>query len=230
MGRCEPRSVATKERPFDRGQRRGLTTIAQLARELRAARQDRGLSLAEVARAVRVSEATLSRIERGRSEGVSLVQLCKVAEAVGLELSSRLFAGGQPVRDTAHLRLLESFRQQLHPSIRWATEAPLPMPGDQRAWDALIAAGDQRYGVEAETAPRDGQALARRLELKQRDGQVDGIILLLRSSRQTAEFLATAREVLRGNFPIDGRRALELLAAGATPGGSAIVILQPLAK
>jgi hypothetical protein len=89
----------------------------------------------------------------------------------------------------------------------------------------MIAGRDWRYGVEAETAPRDLQALARRIELKRRDGEVDGVILLLRSSRRTAAFLAGAGDLLSLNFPIGARQAVSRLAAGEDPGGSAIIVL-----
>ena len=144
---------------------------------------------------------------------------------VGLELSARAYPGGQPVRDAAQVELLARFRSRLHRDIRWATEVPLPAPGDQRAWDVLIARGSEwRYGVEAETGPRDSQALVRRLNLKVRDAQVDGVILVLPGTRRTRDFLAGAQDSLRSTFAVDGRRALELLAAGVDPGGSAIAV------
>ena len=144
---------------------------------------------------------------------------------VGLELSAKAFPGGQPVRDAAHVRLLATFRSRLHRTIRWSSEVPLPRTGDRRAWDGMIALGSEwRYGVEAETAPRDSQALLRRLNLKVRDGGVNGVILVLPGTRRVRLFLS-AMDDLSATFPVDGRRALELLAAGINPGGSAIVVL-----
>ncbi len=51
--------------------------------------------------------------------------------------------------------------------------SPLPIPGDRRAWDALVASGGRRAGCEAETHLGDIQALERKLALKLRDGAVD---------------------------------------------------------
>jgi len=133
--------------------------------------------------------------------------LCAV---VGLELSVRCFPGGQPIRDVAQAALLARFRGRLHNSVRWAAEVPLPRPGDQRAWDALVTGSGWRFGVEAETAPRDGQALARRLELKRRDGQVDGVILVLPNTRRTRTFLREFVSTAAESFPVSGERALEL--------------------
>lgn len=144
---------------------------------------------------------------------------------VGLDLSVRTFPGGNPVRDPAHAALLRAFRTQLHPTLAWGTEVPLPRIGDQRAWDGFIRGRGWRYGVEAETHPTDAQALGRRLQLKHRDGDVDGIILVLPATRYVRGFLAMAGDLLAPAFPVPGRRALELLSVGVDPGGSAIVVL-----
>jgi transcriptional regulator with XRE-family HTH domain len=199
--------------------------VTDMARELRTARVDRGLSLVDVARAAGLSTATVSRVERGLAEKVSVVMIARLLAIVGLEFGARAYPGGQPLRDAGHVALLDAFRAGLHRSIRWATEVPLPSPGDQRAWDALIRGADWRYGIEAETAPRDAQALLRRLELKRRDGGVDGVILLLRASRHTSAFLRDAGELLRSNLPASPDRTRELLRAGVQPPGSSIVVL-----
>jgi hypothetical protein len=151
--------------------------------------------------------------------------LARMCAVVGLELSVKAFPGGDPIRDAAHLELLSDFRAVLHPSIAWATEVPLPGAGDSRAWDALMRATDWRYGVEAETAPRDGQATMRRIALKQRDGEVDGVVLLLRDTAQTRTFLREIRPVVGSSFPVAGGRAVELLRVGVNPGGSTIIVL-----
>ena len=88
-----------------------------------------------------------------------------------------------------------------------------------------MAGRDWSYGTEAETAPRDSQGLNRRLSLKRRDGRVDGVLLVLRETRRTRLFLREAADELGPSFPIPGSRALELLRAGADPGGSAIILV-----
>jgi hypothetical protein len=77
--------------------------------------------------------------------------------------------------------------------------------------------------VEAETAPLDAQALARRIALKARDGGVDGVILVLPGTRRAREFVRDASESLVPSFPGSGRHTLDLLAAGKRPPESAIV-------
>jgi transcriptional regulator with XRE-family HTH domain len=193
--------------------------------EVRLARLDRALSLAAVGRATGQSHSTVSRIERGLAPNVTLIQLSRLSAVVGLELSVRCFPGGLPIRDAPQAALLARFKARLHKSIRWAAEVPLPQPGDQRAWDAMVMGSGWRFGVEAETAPRDGQALARRLELKRRDGEVDGVILILPNRRRARTFLREFVTTVADNFPVASARALELLGAGLSPGASAIVLV-----
>ena len=220
-----PSFVATKARQVDVGTGRALELITRSGRELRLARTDRGLSLERVGGAVGLSVSQVSKIERGLVRRVSIHDLARLHAVVGLELSIKSYPAGQPIRDQAQMQLLEAFRAILHRSLRWAIEVPLPLVRDRRAWDAIVSGIDWRYGVEAETAPRDSQALTRRLQLKQRDGDVDGVLLVLRRTLQTRRFLLEAAETLRHSFPVDGERALELLRAGVDPGGNAVIVL-----
>jgi len=165
--------MATRERLVDRGRARGRHLIADAGRGLRDGRRDRGLSLAKVGRAIGLSRSQVSRIERGLIAGVTVAELAVLHAAVGLDLTLRAYPGGQPLRDAAQAALLSDLRADLHRSLRWAVEVPLPAPGDQRSWDAMIvgrrpsSAADVviwRHGVEAEMVPRDGQALIRRIQ------------------------------------------------------------------
>jgi transcriptional regulator with XRE-family HTH domain len=217
--------MPTRERPVDRGTERARRILADLGGEIRTARRDRGLTQEAVGRAVGVSGITVGRIERAMAPRASIVLFAQLLETVGLELSARAFSGGAPIRDAAQLALLERFRVRLHESLRWRTEVPLPIRGDQRAWDGLIVGDGWRFGVEAETAPLDAQALVRRLALKSRDGRVDGVILVLPVTRRAREFVRYAQGTLSSSFPGSETRTLELLAAGLRPPESAIVRL-----
>lgn len=217
--------MAVKLRPSDIGTERGRALLAATGREIRAARVDRGLSLAAVGAAAGLSASEVSRIERGLVPGAAVVVVARLHAVVGLELGVRSFPGAGPIRDGAHVALLDDFRALLHPSLAWATEVPLPSPGDLRSWDGVVRGVDWRRGVEAETAPRDGQALARRIQLKERDGGVDGVILVLRATVQTRRFLREAGGLLASVFPVPGKRALALLGAGLDPGGNTIIVV-----
>ncbi len=217
--------MASIERLLDRANLRADTAIRGAGREIRLARRDRNLSLHQTGAAAGISASATSRIERGLTPEVSVLRLTRLAEVVGLELSLRLFAGGSPIRDDVHASLLGRCRDGMHPSIRWSIEVPLPNPGDDRAWDAMVAGPGWRYGVEAETAPRDVQALSRRLALKLRDGGVDGILLVLPRTRRARDFLAASRGMLDAAFPIPGTIALARLKDGLDPGASSIILI-----
>jgi hypothetical protein len=217
--------MATRRRPADVGIERGRRLLADLIGEETLARRDRGLSLTDIGGALGFSAAVGSRTERGLVPDVGLIRLSAMLSVVGLELSARAYPGGSPMRDAGHAALLRRFRAYLHQSLRWSIEVSLPRPGDQRAWDGFVRGADWMYGAEAETHPTDGQALARRLELKVRDGGVDGVILILPATRHARAFLAAAGDLLAPSFPVPGRRAIELLRAGVDPGGNSIVIV-----
>lgn len=217
--------MTTRQRSFDRATDRARQQFTDFVRELRTARVDRGLSLDDVGRAVGLSPAQVSRIERALVPSVSVLQLARLSSAVGLDLTVRAYPGGEAIRDAAHAALLDRFRAKLHRSLAWRTEVPLPIPGDPRAWDATIRGTGWILGIEAETRPRDLQALERRIALKRRDGGVDRVVLLLGDSRHNRSLLRDHADALLVHFPVPGRRALELLGAGVDPGGSAVVLL-----
>jgi len=209
------------------GAARGRAAVADLMRQARDARVQHGLSQDDVARALQMSRSRYSRIERGLAPGLSIVTAAQVLAILGMELSARAYPSGEPMRDSAHVALLERARRRVHNSLRWQTEVPLP-GADRRAWDAVVSGRDRvggwRLGIEAETRPNDAQTLERRIALKERDGDVDAVILLLADTRHNRG-LVREHPGLRDRFPITGRRALELIAAGARPEGNSIVLL-----
>ena len=217
--------MAAHEKRTTRAGRRAERELAELGREIRLARLNHDLSQTSAAAAAGMSQPTWSRLEQGRSTGVSVVDLAIALSVIGLDLSVRAYPGGSPIRDRAHLELLARLRQLVAPEVAWATEVPFPGPGDRRSWDALARIARVRIGIEAETRARDSQELKRRLEGKRRDGGVDHLILLLADTRHHRAFLRVAGDDFRASFPVPGRVALERLAASQDPGGSAIVLL-----
>ena len=129
-----------------------------MGRELREARRSLGLRQADVARAARVSRGWVSKVELGMAPEVGIRMLSTLLAVVGLDLSMRAYPGGSPLRDEGHRQLLERFRALLPADSAWKTEVPLPIPGDQRAWDATTERWRLRVGIEAETGPSDLQA------------------------------------------------------------------------
>jgi transcriptional regulator with XRE-family HTH domain len=217
--------MAAREGAVRRGTLRSHAIVADLARELREARLDRGLSQGVVGGAAGLSPSQVSRIERGRAPSVTFEQACRLLAVVGLELSARAYPAGPPLRDAAHVALLGRLHARLHASLGWRTEVPLGIPGDPRAWDAVIRGRSWRIGVEAETRPRDAQALLRRLSLKARDDRIDRVLLVLAATRSNRTFVRAASDVLGTRLAADGSRTLELLGAGVCPEGDALVLI-----
>jgi transcriptional regulator with XRE-family HTH domain len=205
--------------------------LARIGAESRAARVSAGLSLAVVGDAVGLSRSQLSRIERSLAPSATVVQLVRIGAVVGLDVRVRAYPGADPLRDVAQIRLLDRFRRRLSANVTFRTEVPLPIVGDQRAWDGWIDGlsghtGETRgLAVEAETRIADLQAQSRRLVLKMRDGGADDIVLIAADTRANRSAIAAAQNAVTELFPISARRALTALAAGVHPGGSALVLL-----
>lgn len=108
---------------------------------------------------------------------------------------------------------------------RIAFEVPLPIRDDQRAWDAVATVGRLRIGIEAENRLTDLQSLLRRLSMKQRDGDVDRLVLLVRGTHLNRSIVREFASPLREAFPIPARQALSALADGRDPGGDAVIFL-----
>jgi hypothetical protein len=96
---------------------------------------------------------------------------------------------------------------------------------DRRAWDVVISGRGWRVGVEAETRLGDVQAVERRIALKQRDGDVAVVILLVNDTNHNRQIVRDPGTGLRTQFPYSARQALRRLAAGAPPAASTILLL-----
>lgn len=199
------------------GRARADRLVASVIADASAARQGAGLSLDDVARAAAMSRAQAGRLLRGDIRYPTTDQLSRLCAAVGLDLAMRAYPGGDPVRDVAHTALLARFRLELHPSLRWRTEVPMPIEGDRRAWDATIQRERDRVGVEAETRLADVQAMQRRIALKQRDAGLDRVVLVIADTRANRRAFESAEAALRSQFPLGPREVLRQLRAGRLP-------------
>jgi DNA-binding XRE family transcriptional regulator len=217
--------MATRQRAIDRADEETRRTIATIGREIREARRAAGLSQTSIGRKVGLSHTHVSRVERGLVPSASVWVLGRMCRTVGLELAVRAYPGGDPIRDIAQVRLLERFRARLHPGLRWRTEVPLPIPGDRRAWDAVIGGAGWSLPVEAETRVTDAQALVRRIGLKARDGGFERVTLVLADTRANRAALQAARVEFEQAFPIKQAVVLHALGRGDDPGHSGIVLL-----
>jgi len=207
------------------GRRIARQVRERIGDEIRGARLDAGLSQRAAGAAAGMSHAQFGRVERASIPGLTLDQASRAAIAVGLRLSVRTYPDGDPVRDAAQLALLERFRARLPPGTAWATEVPMAIPGDRRAWDGVATIRGRRAGCEAETRLRDLQALERRLALKARDGDVEVVLLIVADTAANRQTLATHRDALRTRLPLNGREVLAALGEGRLPSAGGVVVL-----
>jgi hypothetical protein len=173
-----------------------------------------------------MSPSQLGRLERDELDGPTFEQVWRAASVVGLRGGAGLHPAGSPVRDRAHLALLDRFEQRLRPPLRLLREVPLPIQGDARAWDGMVEGDGAPFFVEGESHIRDAQAMERRLRLKLRD-EPRGSVLIVVATRSThhRHLLQDHRETMRDLLPLDGAPILRALAAGKRPPASGIVLL-----
>lgn len=172
-----------------------------------------------------MSRGRVCRIEQGRVRTLNLPELARLAAAVGLKPYVKLFPLGGRLLDAPQLALLSRLRRRLHPSWSWATEVPIPIAGDLRSADCVIANPECRVLIEAYTRFADFQAQTARAAQKKRDLGADRLVLLLGATRANRSAAGEARAVAGGSFPIGTRRTLSALADGRDPGADAIVFL-----
>jgi hypothetical protein len=210
---------------MDRGREQATRIIASTGGEVRLARRSGGTSIRTASASVGMSETTFGRIERAKLPTVTVEQLALACASVGLKFAARSYPDGAPVRDVAHMRLLQRLRDQLPAGIVVRTEVPIPILGDLRAWDLQFRLGSETIGIEAETGLSDVQALDRRIALKIRDSPVTLVMLLLADTTANRRTLAEHRDALRSGFPLDTRAILAALRTGRPPSASGIVVL-----
>ena len=203
----------------------GRRLQAELGTELRDARLARGLRQRDVARSLHTSRFHVSRVERGRLRDLAVAELARHAASVGLRLHARFYPAGGGLRDAAQLDLLRRFRLRVGDAWRWQLEAPLDIPGDLRAFDALLRRGETAIAVEAITRLRDAQAQLRAAARKQRDGQATRLVMLVKASNANRTALASAADLLATTFPLGTRATLAALSAGEDPGENGILLL-----
>ena len=216
--------MGTKETRLERGRRLGRGLTAATVTRLRDQRLTLGVSQAQMAASLGISQQHYSRIERLESH-VSLVTASEMASFLGLEPSLTLHPAGPPIRDRGHEALIARFMGCLAPTWRVVRQAPFPSPGDQRSWDALLRRGHYLIGVEAETRIRDLQELVRRMRERVRSGGADEVLLALSASATNRRLAGQLRAALGEPFTTPPRETLRALRLGLELPGSGVVLL-----
>ncbi len=197
--------------------------------ELREARIAAGLSQQALADHIGCSQPTYWRIEDRPGDRISVVRLSEMASLLGLELAVRLYPAGDPIRDKGQQALAKRFGALLSPRWQVTTETLLPMPGDLRSWDKLLRltgpAHSQLVGADLETRIRDIQALVRRTRLRERDGGVDVILIVLSDSATNRRMVDELRVALGPDYATSPRILLRALRTGEQLPGSGVILI-----
>ena len=208
----------------DQGARRSRFLRVRVTAELESARISGGLSYRELGRVSGIDRDRVRRELTGHSESLTIDDAARLAAVLGLELSASLHPIGDPVRDKAHLALLRRFRARLGPGLGRRAEVAMPITGDRRSADVVIAGLGFEILVEAETRLADIQALERAIAGKRRDLGIGRVILLVSDTRHNRAVVASVPELGR-HFPLGTRAVLAALAKGRESGADGLVVL-----
>jgi transcriptional regulator with XRE-family HTH domain len=224
-GYPEHAAMANRSRALDEAMRSWQRARVELGGELREARLARGLTQAQVGAAIGTSGAQVSRIEHGTVATVRAKALIQHGAAVGLRLWVKAYPVGGGLRDAGQAAYVARFVERVARSWRVQLEAPMPVPGDPRAVDVLLRAGEVTIAVEVITRLRDLQAQLRAASEKARDVGAARLVLVVAASHANRRALAQARPTLLASFDLDARGVLAALQAGRDPGRDAVILL-----
>jgi transcriptional regulator with XRE-family HTH domain len=220
--------MSSREGKRARGRRRGRMLTNRTMAELRVRREEMGISQLQLARALGYSQARLWRLETERVDP-TVVDFSEMASLLGMELSLGLHPIGDPIRDKGQQALGRRF--DAIPAAVWqiTAETLLPNPGDQRSWDRLLrlTTSSVRHlvGADLETRIRDIQALVRRTRMRERDGGVDAILIVLSDSATNRALVGQLRGALGADYRTSPRRILAALRHGTQLPGSGVILV-----
>ena len=187
-------------------------------------RQTANISQRAVAHELGWQQSELNRLERFDFPNVPLLRLVEMASVLGLEVSVRLHRVGDPIRDKASQALIGRFLALVGSGYRVTREALLPS-GGQRSWDILLRTGATLVGVEVITRVRDVQALVRLIRLRERDGGVDHVLLVLSDSGHNRAMLRQLLEALGPAFTTSRREIIDALRSSLPVPGSGVLLM-----
>jgi transcriptional regulator with XRE-family HTH domain len=216
---------------------------------IRDGRHRLGITQSELARRAGVSQATISRVERGLAAAIPLATAGRLMDGleIRLEASARppLVAGGPTEHDAIHVRVLTYAERRLR-ARGFETAREVPIGADRvRGWlDLLAWRPDDRVAILIEIKgdihdvgaferqiswyEREAWAATRRLGWRPARVVVGGLVL---ASEHNAAIVRAHGEALRRRFPTPAV-GLESVLSGATPGGPlrALAFVDPLRR
>jgi transcriptional regulator with XRE-family HTH domain len=219
------------------GAKSARDTRRSIAADIQSARDDAGLSLRQLAVAAGISHATLLSVEGGSHDPTTEV-LARLAAALGMSLSVRLYPGTGPlIRDHLQASMLEALLAIAHPRWRRQPEVAVYRPVRGVIDLVLDALGEPRVATEAqsdlrriEQQVRWSGAKADALRESAADDQDAGEaharpvsrLLLLRSTTRMRAVVAQHAELLRAAYPARADDAYAALTGEASWPGDAI--------
>jgi transcriptional regulator with XRE-family HTH domain len=218
-----------RETRLERGRRRGKSLIARSLTEVRSARNEAGLTHEEVAHSIGLSRSNFTRLERGEFDDLGIVRLSEIASVLGYEVSVGLHPVGDPVRDKGQLACGRRVNALLSDRWRVTDETLLPGAGEQRAWDKLLRLVEETprhlVGVDIESRIWDVQAIVRRTRARERDGQVDRILIVLADTAHNRRLADELRICLGADYATSPRSICTSLRDGRPLLGSGVVLV-----
>jgi hypothetical protein len=152
-----------------------------------------------------------------------------MASVLGFEISLGLHPIGDPIRDKGQRACAQRFDRVLDESWRVTNETLLPGTGEKRAWDKLIRliGATPRYlvGVDIESRVWDVQAIVRRTRERERDGQVDQILIVLADTAHNRRVIDSLRQALGDAYATSQRLIVAALRRGEPLPGSGVILI-----
>ena len=188
-----------------------------------------GLTHAELAKAVGVSRSNITRLENGEPGDLGLIRLSEIASLLGFELSVGLHPIGDPIRDRGQLACGRRLDAVLSDRWRVTDETLLPGAGELRAWDKLLRLVGESppylVGVDIESRVWDVQAIVRRTRARERDGNVEHILIVLADTAHNRRAAGELRQMLGPEYATGPRRLLNGLREGERLAGCGVVLV-----
>lgn len=217
--------MANRQSRISEAARLAEWVLREIGRELRVARILAGMTQGQVAAILHTSISHISRVEHGLIRGISIPQLYRHSAVVGQKPFIKLFPLVARPMDHAQLALFARFRDRISEAWQVIVEAPIPIPGDLRAADALLITPGCRCVVEVITRLADFQAQLRSARRKVRDLEADRLIFVVLGTETNRRALRDAGRAADDAFPMRTKEALQRLAEGMDPGADALIML-----
>jgi transcriptional regulator with XRE-family HTH domain len=199
--------------------------LRRVGQELRVARVLAGMTQRQVAARIGGSASQVSRVEHGLIRGFTLEQLHRHSAVVGLKPYLNLYPSVARPLDRAQLALFARFRGRIGHEWSVRLEVPMPLAGDLRAADAVLAMPGSRIVVEVITRLADFQAQLRSARRKVRDLDADRLVLVVGATETNRRAIRDAGVAVEEAFPFRTKAAMRRLARGEDPGGDSLILL-----